>query len=445
MNNNNTNNISAHLNPELEREVLGLTLNAARNQGADALPALQRDLLAFPAAIMGVQAHQDIYSTIRAMVEDGRVPTPYEVSQALPNVPKDVFTAVLNAEAAAELEPHLHTLSRLAAARSVTASASAAISRLRAGEDPAAVQVALQDALEAGDAATTRPKHAAELGSVTGYLQALTSGQIPMVSTGFPSLDAVIGGGLEPGSYVLLGMPTNAGKTRMALSIALAQLEAARGVTYVSGEMKSTAGGENATHRLLLALTLMKAGVQPRLIAPNTKISDATLQRIGDAENWLKERPFHVHDRDMSTDTIASIARRMRREGQTLMVIDNLNHVTLPGGERMAGWEQKNIISERLADIAHSTGIVLLTLVQTQINANLERPASLSEISDSKGVARPADLVLTAWRNVGQAVEQARLGNNATQGIFHVAKRRAGVGGDVQVTWREDLAQWVPA
>lgn len=435
----------SHADLSLEREVLGLILSAADAQGPECLTVLERDLLPAPAALMSSPAHQAVYAQVRAMVEDGVAPTPFEVRRATATqVPAADWAAILGAEQAAILPPHLHALQRLAAARMVQAAAAHAISSLAGGHDPAGVQVALQDALEAGDPNTTRPRASAELGSVEAYLTALTAGEIPMVSTGFPALDDRLGGGFEPGTYALVGMPTNTGKTRLALGIAYAQLVAGRGVTYVSGEMKATAGGPRATHRIKLALVLMRAGIPPRLINRRTQISAETMQKIRDAEVWLDAQPFYVHDRDMSVDTIAGIARRMRRESQTLMVVDNLNHVTLPGSERIAGWEQKNIISERLADIAHSTGIILLTLVQTKISAQLERPAYLDEISDSKGVARPADLVLTAWRPLREAVEKAEAGEMVTLGKLHVAKRRAGVGGDIDLAWREDLAMWVP-
>ena len=437
---------NTHADLSLEREVLGLILNAADTQGSECLPALERDLLPAPAALMANAAHQAVYTQIRLMLENGQAPTPYEVRRATQNgVSAQDWAAIINADQAAQLAPHIQTLQRLAGARVVQAAAAHAISALAGGAEPVSVQEQLQDALAAGDANTTRPRAAAELGSVAAYLEALTNGGIPMVGTGFPELDKRLGGGIEPGTYALIGMPTNVGKTRLALGIAYAQLVAGRGVTYVSGEMKSTAGGANATHRLKLALVLMKAGIPPRLINRHTKIGADTMQRIQDAEAWLNASPFHVHDRDMSTDTIAAIARRMRREGQTLMVVDNLNHVTLPGGERLSGWEQKNIISERLADIAHSTGIIVITLVQTQINSQLERPARLDELSDSKGIARPADLVLTAWRPIQDAIDKMQADDPVTMGKIHIAKRRSGVGGDVDIMWREDLAMWLPS
>lgn len=441
---NQTNNPNNHIDVELERETLGLIISAARDQGSEAMPVLERDVLAAPRQLMAIDQHQLVWNAVRAMVEAGTPPTPYELKALTDGqVTPATWAGILAADQAQNLALNLDRLKTLSASRQIVATCSAAVAALREGAEPDQVAGVLAEGVETGDAVTSRPKHVSEFGSVLGYLRAYTSGQIPLVSTGFSALDQVIAGGMEPGTYVLLGMATNVGKTRLALSIALHQLECGRGVTYVSGEMKGTSGGAVATHRLKAALVLMRAGISPRLISNATAISEQTERRIEHAEQFVNSARLHIHDRDMSTDTIASIARRMKREGQSLMIIDNLNHVTLSGSGRMQGWEEKNQISERLADIAHSTGVIILVLMQTKIDASIERPARLDEISDSKGVARPADLILTAWRPLDRAVEASRRGEHVTLGQISVVKRRSGVGGTVDVHWNEELAEWV--
>lgn len=432
-----------HADLNLEREVLGLIIGAARDMGRECLPVLERDVLPAPQNLMALDTHQRIWQALRAEIEAGRAPTPYELRQQLPSVPADIWAGVLNAEEASKLDTNIAALSRLAAARVIHTAASSALAALR-NRDPEQVAAELTRALDSGDVSSTRPVHVSEQGDALDYLDALTSGRIPMISTGFTELDERLGGGLELGSYVLLGMSTNVGKTRMALNMVIYQLEQGNSVTYVSGEMKRTAGGARSTHRIKLALVLIKAGIPPANVNRFSTISPETRKKIADAQAWLEARPLYIHDRDMHVDTISSIARRMRREGQSLMVIDNLNHVRSDAPRGQQGWETKAEISEQLAEIAHSNEIVMLTLLQTKIDSKVKRAAELDEISDSKAIARPADLVLTAWRDVKEATKQMLTKRDPlTHGELYLAKKRHGVGGSVTVGWREDLACWV--
>jgi DNA repair protein RadA/Sms len=59
--------------------------------------------------------------------------------------------------------------------------------------------------------------------------------QAPRLETGLPELDRVLGGGLVPGSVVLLGGEPGVGKSTLALQLA-AQVRAAGPILYVTGE-----------------------------------------------------------------------------------------------------------------------------------------------------------------------------------------------------------------
>ena len=66
-------------------------------------------------------------------------------------------------------------------------------------------------------------------------LGAIESARVPRVTTGMPEFDAVLGGGIVPGSLTLVGGPPGAGKSTLALQIA-ARLAKAGTVVYVCGE-----------------------------------------------------------------------------------------------------------------------------------------------------------------------------------------------------------------
>jgi len=66
-------------------------------------------------------------------------------------------------------------------------------------------------------------------------LGAIEPARVPRITTGLPEFDAVLGGGIVPGSLTLVGGPPGAGKSTLALQIA-ARLAASSTVVYVCGE-----------------------------------------------------------------------------------------------------------------------------------------------------------------------------------------------------------------
>ncbi|HMN07920.1 MAG TPA: DnaB-like helicase C-terminal domain-containing protein [Gemmatimonadaceae bacterium] len=81
------------------------------------------------------------------------------------------------------------------------------------------------------------------------YLEGLAAagGAGDTLSTGFPSLDALLGGGLRRGDLVVLGGDVGCGKSALALAMALRAAEAGRSVALFSGELS----GERLLERAL--------------------------------------------------------------------------------------------------------------------------------------------------------------------------------------------------
>jgi DNA repair protein RadA/Sms len=67
-------------------------------------------------------------------------------------------------------------------------------------------------------------------------LEGIAEDEQPRLSTGLGELDRVLGGGLVPGSLVLLGGDPGIGKSTLVLQAALAVARSGRSVLYVSGE-----------------------------------------------------------------------------------------------------------------------------------------------------------------------------------------------------------------
>ena len=71
--------------------------------------------------------------------------------------------------------------------------------------------------------------------------EALTEGaaRLETVPTGFPSLDALLGGGVRRGDLLVLGGDVSSGKSALALAIAIRAAMAGHATAFLSGEMSA--------------------------------------------------------------------------------------------------------------------------------------------------------------------------------------------------------------
>jgi DNA repair protein RadA/Sms len=126
-------------------------------------------------------------------------------------------------------------------------------------------------------------------------LGAIESAKVARVRTGLPEFDAVLGGGIVPGSLTLVGGPPGAGKSTLALQIA-AKLAESGTVVYVCGEESA------AQVKLRAARLKIESGL---LVFPETNLR-AVL------------------------DQLASIA-------PSALIVDSIQTVWLPESESYAG------------------------------------------------------------------------------------------------------------
>jgi replicative DNA helicase len=125
------------------------------------------------------------------------------------------------------------------------------------------------------------------------------------VPTGFPTLDKILGGGLRLGDLIVLGSDAGAGKSSLALAMALRAAEAGRKVLFLTGEMApqrvrermlaiegrasidELRGGimDEATRASLGAVALRRSFTVPRVDYLPSAGSDA------ESEHWLSDDP----------------------------------------------------------------------------------------------------------------------------------------------------------
>jgi len=156
----------------------------------------------------------------------------------------------------------------------------------------------------------------------------IESARIGRIGTGMPEFDAVLGGGIVPGSLTLVGGPPGAGKSTLALQIA-ARLTRAGTVVYVCGE-ESAAQVKLRAARLKIDADL--------LVFPETDLR-AVLDRLDEIEPaalivdsiqtvWLPESESYAGSVAQIRDCTQALVEYAKRTGCATFIV---GHVTKDG------------------------------------------------------------------------------------------------------------------
>jgi DNA repair protein RadA/Sms len=178
----------------------------------------------------------------------------------------------------------------------------------------------------------------------------ITAPDVPRIPTDIGELDRVLGGGLVPGSIVLVGGEPGVGKSTLLLQAAAGIVRAAadRRVLYVSGE-ESAAQLRLRAHRLGLAS------------GP-----------AGDAIEVLAESEI---------GRVAELARQAR---PTLVIVDSIQTMSVDELEGPAGSVgQVRESALRLMDLAKGDGIAVILVGHVTKDGTLAGPKTLEHLVDA--------------------------------------------------------------
>ncbi|HXI45421.1 MAG TPA: DNA repair protein RadA [Candidatus Acidoferrales bacterium] len=173
---------------------------------------------------------------------------------------------------------------------------------------------------------------------------------VPRITTDLPELDRVLGGGLVPGSLVLVGGEPGVGKSTLLLQAAAGIVRAAadRRVLYVSGE---------------------ESGAQVRLRA----------QRLGLLSGPSADAIAVLADGEVGR--IAEIARATR---PSLVIVDSIQTMTVDDLEGPAGSVgQVRESALRLMDLAKGEGIAVILVGHVTKDGSIAGPKTLEHLVDA--------------------------------------------------------------
>ncbi|MBU0490266.1 MAG: replicative DNA helicase [Chloroflexi bacterium] len=265
-------------------------------------------------------------------------------------------------------------------------------------------------------------------------LQAVRSGQPrPRLTTGWPDLNHLLGGGLAPGELVLLAGRPGAGKSTLALNIA----------DHVAVTLRQPVA--------LFSLEMSQAAVIERLVAARATVAATRLrqgqltepewQRAADEIGTLSVAPLYLDD--TSNLTVLGLRGRARRwqarRGLALVVVDYLQllYPDRPSENRV---REVSDISRALKGLAKELHAPVLAVAQLSRAPELRpdhRPR-LSDLRESGALEMDADVVLFVYR------EDMYDPDTENRGLAEVivAKQRNGPTGMVPLCWFPDTTRF---
>ena len=269
------------------------------------------------------------------------------------------------------------------------------------------------------------PRRAHPIADVVGRVDQRLSGERTSardgdtVSTGFPSIDRVLGGGLRRRDLIVLGGDVGAGKSSLALAMALRVAERGEAAVVMTGEMDEDRLWERAL------------AVEGRVKLDDIRrgrLSDEARAALGAAAVRLRERPLTWLP--MAGSRLDEVAGRLASTDAALTVVDYLQLLPPLAAPRELHEELAGAV-RRLKEVAAASNSALLLLAQLPLHDPRRRDPrpALDDFGALGAVKYHADVVLGIYRE--EMYQMQRGVEGATEII--VAKNRHGATGFVDL------------
>jgi replicative DNA helicase len=276
----------------------------------------------------------------------------------------------------------------------------------------------MKDPLETppfGTPATPDPR-ASRQASVAAYAEAAVSGAgaNDTVATGFASVDQLLGGGIRRADLVVLGGDVSAGKSALALAIALRASKSGRAVAYLSGEMT----GERIVERALalegrVTMDALRHGA----------LDDEGHARIAAVALELRDRaPVLATLPERGVAGIADLL--IEHLGLELVVVDPLQ--SLAAGAAPLDEELARAVRElKQLALRRSAAVLAVCHIQRAVRERADARPTLEDFGSLGSVKQHADVVLGLYR------EELYTSDSDVEGAaeLHVLKNRGGANG----------------
>ena len=332
-----------------------------------------------------------VFQAACTMADDGRVIDPITIRDTSGVEEKwlvDVLDMTPTAAHAEAYAQQMRKQAQLSALHDLCTALETQIAELDA--DPVNIIGVAQERLEAvsdrqiGGLITT----GAAVADFLDHRKALERGDMATVSSGFPSIDGVLGNGfLKTGLYILGARP-GVGKTSLGLMMA-EQAAKKHQVLFVSLEMSET--------EIMARRVANISGLGIGAVLHNPNLEDERKEKIGNALYKLSNR--HMVTNRSASATVAEIGVMARSCKAEFVVIDYLGMIQSEQ-KNVSSYERITRISNELKRLARSLGCPILCLAQLnrQSEARQDKKPLLSDLRDSGAIEQDADGVLLIHR-----------------------------------------------
>jgi replicative DNA helicase len=207
------------------------------------------------------------------------------------------------------------------------------------------------------------------------------------VTTGFPSLDSLLGGGLRRGDLVVLAGDVAVGKSALALAMTMRATAAGQAAAFLTGEMAAARVIERAL------------AIEGRVRVDDLRrggLDDVAHSGVAAAAIALRRRPPLVEDlRDAGVEGVSDfLAQHL---GLDLTIVDPIQALTrgaMPVEEEVAD------IARRLKELAlrRSTVILAVSGLRDSVVGRGDQRPTLRDLGGLGALRHHADVVLGLYR-----------------------------------------------
>lgn len=214
------------------------------------------------------------------------------------------------------------------------------------------------------------------------------------ISTGYPSIDQLIGG-WPLGDLAILAGRTSMGKSALMHQMAFSQARRGVEVLILSPDQpKPEILANEATRLSDVSLSLLRAGT-----TPSEKL--ARWRAELDGLESLVKGPLRIKDGRINIESVELEIRRAARRGVQLVFLDHLQRVSPTPGSRQSRRELMIELTGMLKDLAREYQLTVVALSQLSrgIEGRDDKTPRLDDLSESKSIEEDANVVLMIYRD----------------------------------------------
>ena len=202
---------------------------------------------------------------------------------------------------------------------------------------------------------------------------------------------------ISPGTFIIIGADSSAGKTALALQFAVHIAKTGKRVGFFSLETPEAP----LQNRLMAEMQL--AGI-PMPNSQHKKLSDDDMRRAMEAGIRSSEIPVRFFRKD---DTMEKIRAKTIRHRLEVIFIDYVQLINCPGEER---WQVVTKISMGLHRMAQELGVTIVGLSQiTPEKGRKDRSVTVDDLRESRQLKQDAEVVLLLNRGGEEDDENLRI------------------------------------